>query len=159
VTKGSAAPRVRDLEPRDRAAWQELYAGYGEFYKTPLGAEKADRVWAWLMDPSYEAFGLVAVDEDDSPIAIAHFRQFARLLADGIGIYLDDLFTSPDVRGTGAGTALIGRVEEIAQERGAGIVRWITANDNFVGQKLYDRLASRTMWVTYDLTVKPTEEP
>jgi len=145
---------VRALEPRDRAAWQELYAGYGDFYKTPLSDEKAERVWAWLMDPGYEAFGLVAVDADDAPIALAHFRQFARLLADGIGIYLDDLFTAPEARGTGAGTALINEVEKIARDRGAGVVRWITANDNFVGQKLYDRLASRTMWVTYDLTVR-----
>jgi ribosomal protein S18 acetylase RimI-like enzyme len=145
--------RVRDLHERDRAAWQALYAGYGDFYKTPLGDEKADRVWAWLMDPSYEAFGLVAVDENDSPIAIAHYRQFARLLADGVGIYLDDLFTAAQARGTGAGTALIGRLEEIARARGAEVVRWITANDNFVGQKLYDRLATRTMWVTYDLAV------
>ncbi|HEX4442358.1 MAG TPA: GNAT family N-acetyltransferase [Galbitalea sp.] len=145
---------IRNLEQKDRAVWQDLYAGYGEFYKTPLGAEKADRVWAWLMDPDYEAFGLVAVDDTDKPIALAHYRQFARLLADGIGIYLDDLFTSPDARGGGAGTALIDRVEEIARERGAGVVRWITANDNFVGQKLYDRMASRTMWVTYDLVVK-----
>jgi ribosomal protein S18 acetylase RimI-like enzyme len=146
--------RVRDLEQRDRAAWQKLYAGYGDFYKTPLSDGKADRVWAWLMDPGYEAFGLVAVDDDDTPIAIAHFRQFARLLADGIGIYLDDLFTAANARGTGAGTALIVRLEEIARERGAEVVRWITANDNFVGQKLYDRLATRTMWVTYDLAVK-----
>ena len=153
MTKDSPT-RVRELEQRDRAAWQQLYAGYGDFYKTPLSEEKADRVWAWLMDPSYEAFGLVAVDESDTPIAIAHFRQFARLLADGIGIYLDDLFTAANARGTGAGTALIGRLEEIARERGAEIVRWITANDNFVGQKLYDRLATRTMWVTYDLAVK-----
>ena len=148
------AIQVRELEQRDRAAWQQLYSGYGDFYQTPLGAEKADRVWAWLMDPNYEAFGLVAVDTDDSPIAIAHYRQFARLLADGIGIYLDDLFTAATARGTGAGTALIGRLEEIARERGAEVVRWITANDNFVGQKLYDRLATRTMWVTYDLAVK-----
>ena len=145
---------VRELAPKDRNAWQKLYAGYGDFYKTPLSDDKADRVWGWLMDPNYEAFGLVAVDDNDSPIALAHFRQFARLLADGIGIYLDDLFTAPDARGAGAGTALINRVEDIARERGAGIVRWITANDNFVGQKLYDRMASRTMWVTYDLTVQ-----
>jgi GNAT superfamily N-acetyltransferase len=144
---------VRDLAERDREAWQTLYAGYGDFYSIPLTPEKADRVWAWLMDPNYEAFGLVAVDEDDRPVAVAHYRQFARLLADGIGIYLDDLFTVAPARGTGAGTALIGRLEEIARERGAGIVRWITANDNFVGQRLYDRLATRTKWVTYDLTV------
>ncbi len=145
---------VRALEPRDREAWQELYAGYCEFYKTPFPQEKADRVWGWLMDPDYEAFGLVAVDDDDTPIALAHWRQFARLLADGIGIYIDDLFTHPDLRGTGAGTALIKQVEAIAKERGASVVRWITANDNFVGQKIYERLAQRTMWVTYDLKVE-----
>jgi GNAT superfamily N-acetyltransferase len=144
---------VRALESRDRDAWQVLYSGYGDFYQTPLSDEKADRVWAWLMDPGYEAFGLVAVDENDSPVALAHYRQFARLLADGTGIYLDDLFTAPAARGTGAGTALIGRLEQIAHECGAGIVRWITASDNVVGQKLYDRLATRTQWVTYDLAV------
>jgi GNAT superfamily N-acetyltransferase len=144
---------VRPLESRDRDAWQVLYSGYGDFYQTPLSDEKADRVWAWLMDPGYEAFGLVAVDENDSPVALAHYRQFARLLADGTGIYLDDLFTAPAARGTGAGTALIGRLEQIAHERGAGMVRWITASDNVVGQKLYDRLATRTQWVTYDLAV------
>ena len=142
---------VRELAPRDREAWQTLYAGYGDFYKTPLGNEKADRVWAWLMDPDYEAFGLVAVDENDRPIAIGHYRQFARLLADGIGIYLDDLFTAPAVRGTGAATAIISHLEGIARERGASLIRWITAADNFVGQKLYDRLATRTMWITYDM--------
>ncbi len=147
---------VRELAPRDREAWQTLYAGYGDFYKTPLGSEKADRVWAWLMDPGYEAFGLVAVDKDDRPIAIGHYRQFARLLADGLGLYLDDLFTAPAARGTGAATAIISRLEEIARDRGAELVRWITAADNFVGQKLYDRLATRTMWITYDLQVAAT---
>jgi GNAT superfamily N-acetyltransferase len=145
---------VRELAARDRDEWQVLYAGYGEFYATPLGDEKAERVWAWLMDPSYEDFGLVAVDEDDHPVAIAHYRQFARLLADGSGIYLDDLFTSERARGLGAASALIGRLETIARQRGAGIVRWITASENVAAQRVYDKLAGRTTWITYDLEVK-----
>ena len=144
---------VRELAPRDREAWQKLYAGYGDFYQTPLGADKADRVWAWLMDSGYEAFGLVAVDEDDRPIALGHYRQFARLLGDGIGIYLDDLFTASESRGTGAASAIIARLEAIARDRGASLVRWITAADNLVGQKLYDQLATHTTWITYDLKV------
>ena len=36
--------------------------------------------------------------------------------------------------------------------RAAGAtVRWITADDNYRGRNVYDRLATRTMWVTYDL--------
>jgi GNAT superfamily N-acetyltransferase len=68
-------------------------------------------------------------------------------------IETDDRFTHPDLRGTGAGTALIQRLQQIAKERGASVVRWITANDNFVAQQIYERLAQRTMWVTYDLAV------
>ena len=31
--------------------------------------------------------------------------------------------------------------------------RWMTANDNFVAQQIYERLAQRTMWVTFDMAV------
>jgi hypothetical protein len=30
-------------------------------------------------------------------------------------------------------------------------VRWITAADNATAQRLYDRVATKTAWVTYDL--------
>ena len=145
---------VRDLEQRDRAAWQELYAGYGEFYDVPLTQEKADFVWRGLLDPGYESFALVAVDDaHDRPIGLAHFREFARPLAGCTGIHLDDLFTAPDARGSGAATALISRLKELATERGCDIVRWITASDNVTAQRLYDQVATRTEWVTYDLKV------
>lgn len=142
---------VRDLEERDRAAWQDLYAGYGEFYAVPLTREKADFVWRGLLDPAYESFALVAVDVDDRPTGLAHYREFARPLAGRTGIYLDDLFTAPDARGNGAASALIARLKELAAERGCDVVRWITASDNATAQHLYDRLATRTAWVTYDL--------
>jgi ribosomal protein S18 acetylase RimI-like enzyme len=145
---------VRALTPADREVWQELYAGYGEFYGTPLDDAKAERVWAWLMDPAYEAHGLLAITGEGRPVALAHYRQFARLLGDGIGIYLDDLFTAADARGSGAASALIAHLRDLARERGAGVVRWITASDNLAAQHLYDRLATRTGWVTYDLEVQ-----
>jgi len=144
---------VRALDAADRASWQRLYAGYGDFYGVPLGDAKADRVWANLMDPDYESFGLVAVDENGTPIALAHYRQFARPLGDGTGIYLDDLYTAAEARGTGAATALITALGDIARDRGAAVVRWITAADNLTAQRLYNTLAEKTAWVTYDMKV------
>ena len=143
---------VRALQAGDRARWQQLYAGYGEFYLKPLDDEKAERVWTWLLDPAHESNALVAVD-DDHIIAIAHYREFARPLAGGRGLYLDDLFTDPDHRGSGAATALVDALKVIAVERGLGIVRWITAADNHTAQRVYDKLATRTHWVTYDMEV------
>ena len=105
---------VRSLEPRDRAAWQELYAGYGDFYETPLSDEKAELVFGWLLEPAQESFCLVAVNESDRPIALAHYREFSRPLAGGRGLYLDDLFTSAEARGSGAASALITALKDIA---------------------------------------------
>jgi ribosomal protein S18 acetylase RimI-like enzyme len=148
---------VRPLRSGDRADWQRLYAGYGEFYNTPLTDEKAERVWNGLLDESYESFGLVAVDEHDVLIGLAHYREFARPLAGGRGLYLDDLFTSPEARGSGAASALLDALKGIALDRGLGVVRWITAADNAAAQRVYDRVATKTQWVTYDLD--PTAAP
>lgn len=145
---------VRDLEARDQAAWRALYADYGEFYKTPLTEENADRVWGWLRDPLHESFALVAVDDGDRPIGLAHYREFARPLEGDRGLYLDDLFTAPSARGTGAASALIARLGELATVRGCGVVTWMTDGDNVAAQRVYDRLATRTDWVTYEMAVR-----
>ena len=66
--------------------------------------------------------------------------------------YLDDLFVEPDVRGTGVVDALFQAIGALAAERGWDVVRWTTAADNHRAQAAYARVASRTTWVTYDMT-------
>jgi ribosomal protein S18 acetylase RimI-like enzyme len=84
---------------------------------------------------------------------MAHHRLYARPSEGETGLYLDDLFTAPEVRGRGVGRALIGRLAELAREAGAAKVRWMTAEDNHTAQRLYDDVAERTTWLTYDLIV------
>ena len=69
----------------------------------------------------------------------------------GLDWYLDDLFTDPAARGTGVASALIDRLTELARATGPGTLRWITAEDNVTAQRVYDRLAKRTTWVTYEI--------
>jgi hypothetical protein len=33
------------------------------------------------------------------------------------------------------------------------VIRWITAEDNYRARGVYDRVAVRTPWVTYDIKV------
>jgi uncharacterized pyridoxal phosphate-containing UPF0001 family protein len=40
-----------------------------------------------------------------------------------------------------------------ARAHGGGTVRWITAADNERAQRVYDRLATRATWVTYEWEV------
>jgi ribosomal protein S18 acetylase RimI-like enzyme len=67
--------------------------------------------------------------------------------------YLDDLYVDPDFRGSGAVDALFDAITALGTERGWSIVRWTTADDNHRAQAAYNRVAARTGWVTYELTV------
>lgn len=95
--------------------------------------------------------GIVAVRRDGEVVALANLRTFARPSAAKVGLHLDDLFTSPSSRGSGAASALLRRAAQIAAEDGANVVRWITASDNTKARSVYDSHAVATPWVTYDM--------
>ena len=136
--------------PEHRARWEVLYAGYAAFYKVEQTAAMRERVWGWINDPGHEVEALLALTDDGNPVGLAHFRPFARPLAASVGGFLDDIFVDPAVRGQRVADTLIEAVAAEGRSRGWGVIRWITADDNYRGRGVYDRLATRTWWVTYD---------
>jgi len=141
---------VRALTANDRDRWQELYSGYCDFYAKPLSDERAETVFGWLLDADHELECIVA-ELDGQIIGLAHFREFARPIAGGRAMFLDDLFTAQEARGTGAATTLIEALREIGTERGLVMIRWLTAEDNVTAQRVYDKIARKTNMLTYDL--------
>jgi GNAT superfamily N-acetyltransferase len=138
---------ARDAIPSDRDAWARLFVDLGVFYGERFGPEVVDGVWSWLMDPEHEVKAVVA-ELDGRLVGFSHYRRLADTFTAGPSWFLDDLYTAPDARGHGAGTALIAAVRSRA---GGATVRWITAAENSTAQRLYDRVATRTGWVTYEL--------
>ena len=151
----TAAVTVDRPRPGDRAAWRRLYQGYAEFYRVPMDDEIAGRVWAWIRDPAHPVEALVARDASGVPVGLAHFRVMPRPLGGNEICFLDDLFVDPESRGGGIGEALLRAVAAEAARRGWGKVRWITAEDNAPARALYDRVAGRTAWVTYEMPATP----
>lgn len=147
--KERPATRVRPLTATDEPEWRELFRAYRHFYRLPESEDVVSRVWGWLMDTHHECQGLVAETEGNI-IAIGNYRRFSRPSTGTVGIWLDDLFTAPEARGKGAARAIILRLTEIAEAEGNSVVRWITADDNHQAQVLYDQVATRTHWLTYD---------
>jgi GNAT superfamily N-acetyltransferase len=141
---------VRAVKAGDRAAWDLLYAGYAAFYKVEQTPAMRDTVWGWLMDAGHSSEALVA-DLDGVLVGLAHFRAFARPLSASTGGFLDDLFVAPDARGSGAAEALIAALKDLGHARGWTVIRWITAEDNYRARGLYDRVADKTKWATYDI--------
>jgi len=144
---------IRPVKSGDFFTWLDLFVAYGDFYETTVDDEKALIVWSWLESGEHAMRGVVAEQDDGTLVGFAHFRSFARPLRGTTGYFLDDLFVRPESRQKGIGRALIENVREEARKAGADVVRWTTAEDNSDAQRLYDEVAERTTWVTYDLTL------
>ena len=140
---------VRDIHEGDRDSWHRLFTDYGVFYETEFSDAVRDGVWAWLMDAEADVCAVVAVDAGEV-VGFAHYRQLPDTFTAGSEWYLDDLYVRPESRGSGAATALIDAVSERAASDGGGTLRWITAADNSTAQSVYDKIATRTSWVTYE---------
>ena len=147
----SAGIKVVPVAAEHRAAWEELCAGYAAFYRVEQTAAMRATVWGWLFDPAHEVDGLVALGPSGAVVGIAHYRPFARPLAASVGGFLDDLFVAPEARGSGAAQALIRGVAERGRERGWTVIRWITAEDDYRGRAVYDRVSEKTRWLTYEI--------
>jgi GNAT superfamily N-acetyltransferase len=144
---------IREVSAADRPEWERLYQGYAEFYKVTQTAEMRQTVWGWINEAGHETQCRVAAAPQGHLLGLAHFRPFARPLSATTGGFLDDLYVEPEARGTGVVDALIEAVRAEGRKEGWSVIRWITAEDNARARAVYDRMATQTQWVTYDLKV------
>lgn len=144
---------IRAIAPADRAAWERLFTAYGVFYETQFTDEVIATVWALLLEPGSGVDALVA-EQDGTVLGFAHYRSHPDTFTGGRDWFLDDLYVDPDARGAGHATALIEHLADLARSAGpAGTLRWITAADNERAQRVYDRIATKTTWVTYEMSL------
>ncbi|MCO5145011.1 MAG: GNAT family N-acetyltransferase [Aquamicrobium sp.] len=144
---------IRMLEAGDRAAWEPLWQGYLDFYKTSLPAEVTETAWRRLLDTDEPVHGLGAFGEDGRLMGIAHYIFHRSTWSPTSYCYLNDLFTVPAARGKGVGRALIERLYAEAAAAGATRVYWLTHETNETAQALYDRIADKPGFIQYRKTV------
>jgi GNAT superfamily N-acetyltransferase len=91
---------------------------------------------------------------DEEPAGFAlFFGSYSTFLAQP-GIYLEDLFVEPHLRGKGIGTALLARLAGLAVARGCGRLEWAVLDWNEASIGFYRGLGARSMddWTTFRLT-------
>lgn len=138
---------IGTLRPDDRARWEVLARGYKEFYRTQVSDDGYERAWRRLLAGT--DVHAVGARIDGTLVGIAHYL-FHTTVWDQESCYLQDLFVDEAVRGRGVARALIERVAEIAQERGAARYYWQTKHDNDTARALYDRIARWSGFIRYD---------
>ena len=75
------------------------------------------------------------------------------------GIYLEDLYVRPELRGRGYGKALLARLAAIARERECGRLEWAVLNWNEPAIRFYRSLGAlpQSEWQVYRVTGEALE--
>ena len=143
---------AREIRRTDYAAWRPLWDGYNAFYGregvTALPEQITQATWERFFTPSEPVHAFVA-ESDGAVVGLVHylFHRSTTRLHDVC--YLQDLFTSRDLRGLGIGRTLIHAVYDAARTEGCSRVYWLTHTTNTPGRTLYDKVGSHTGHIVY----------
>lgn len=130
---------VRELAIYEKAE-HEVLATPAHVHRTLFGANP-------------KVFGLICLD-GDTPVGFAvYFFNYSTWQGQH-GLYLEDLYVSPEQRGKGAGKALLQHLARIAVEQDCGRFEWSVLDWNAPSIAFYDSLDAKPQseWIRYRLT-------
>ena len=87
------------------------------------------------------------------------FHNFSTFLGRP-GVYLEDLFVIPELRGHGIGRILLSFLAKIAVDRGCGRLEWWVLDGNEPAIRFYERLGAKPMdeWTVFRVAGDTLEE-
>jgi GNAT superfamily N-acetyltransferase len=91
--------------------------------------------------------------EKETPVGFAvFFHNFSTWLGRP-GLYLEDLFVKPEMRGKGYGRALLVHLAKIARDRGCGRMEWAVLDWNEPAIQFYRKLGAAPLdeWTVFRL--------
>ncbi len=102
---------------------------------------------------------LIAEYEGEPAGQALFFHNFSTFIGRP-GIYLEDIYVRPHLRGKGIGKTLLMEVAKIAKARNCGRFEWVVLNWNAPSIKFYESLGAVPMnqWTTYRLTEDAIEK-
>ncbi len=135
-----------------------MLRGYCDFYEVDPSDDKLAAMSRALIANPAEGVQLIARNQVGTAVVPTGFATifwtWQTLYAARVGV-LNDLFVTPQARGTGTGRALIEHGLQLCRDRGAEKLVWETAPDNTTAQRLYDGIgAEKSTWLTYELDAR-----
>jgi len=116
-------------------------------------------IHAALFGEGHVAYGLIA-SLDDAPVGFAlYFFNFSTWLGRP-GLYLEDLYVTPEARRAGVGRALLTHLAQVAVDRNCGRMEWAVLNWNQPAIDFYRSLGALAQdeWTVYRLTGKTLQD-
>ena len=112
-----------------------------------------DQLTEMLFGQKKYAEVLIANYDNENAGFALFFHNFSTFLGKP-GIYLEDLYVKPQLRGKGIGKSLLLSLVKLAKERNCGRVEWAVLNWNESSIKFYKSLGAKPMnqWTVYRLS-------
>ena len=125
-----------------------LFDAYRQFYKQ---APDLDGAGAYLKARLENNETTIFIDQNNSAFALL-YDTFSSVPMQRLTI-LNDLYTKPEARGQGLGTALIQASREHALKMQSVFLRLRTATDNLTAQSVYEKIGfvKDEVYLTYNL--------
>lgn len=131
-------------------------AAYENMQDEVVATEELLREWIFRQRKAEVIFRC----EDGEEVGFAlFFHNFSTFLGRA-GLYLEDLYVLPEHRGRGHGKALLGKLAQIAVERGCGRLEWSCLDWNKPSIDFYLSMGAVPMdeWTVYRVTGDTLEE-
>lgn len=141
---------IAPITAADHDEWLPLWQAYLVFYESALADAVTEDVFGRIV-ADRDLHGAIARDDEGVAIGFVHWLLHPSTWTTTSYCYLEDLFVVPGARGGGTGRALIARVREQAAAAGAEKVYWLTQQSNATARALYDRVATSTGFVHYEI--------
>ena len=152
--EGSKAVSVREISPADVSAVWDLVRGLADYEQlSEIVSGDAEMLREALFGSGDQLRGLVAESAGRLVGYALYYPVFGSFRARW-RLWLEDLYVDPQVRGTGAGAALMAELARLTIEGGYAALDWEVIDWNRSGIEFYEHLGAErigTDWLRYRL--------
>ena len=115
------------------------------FEREPDAVEATETMLAEALFGERPAAEALIAETAEGPLGFALFFQNFSTWTGKRGLYLEDLYVTPEARGAGVGTALLRHLAGIALDRGCTRFEWAVLDWNVDAQAFYKAMGAQSM--------------
>ncbi|MBL8141239.1 MAG: GNAT family N-acetyltransferase [Acidobacteria bacterium] len=150
----SSTPVIRSARPGDAGLVLDFVKQLAAYERLEHLVESTEALVDDALFGPRPAAECVIAELDGRPVGFALFFQNFSTFKGRPGLYLEDLFVVPEVRGRGVGAALLHHLATVAVSRHYGRLEWAVIDWNADAIAFYRRLGAVAVddWTVFRLT-------
>ncbi len=133
---------IRSATPADVGTILRFVRDLAAFEREPDAVEATEETLTEALFGPRPAAEAVIAEDATGPLGFALFFHNFSTWTGRRGLYLEDLYVTPDARGQGVGTALLRHLAALALERGCGRFEWSVLDWNADAIAFYRRVGA-----------------